>query len=338
MDKSIIFRIQKLLALANDGGATEAEASLAMEKAQAIMAEHNLTMATIAATGEKGQENRTKEGLDGQAMYDYQRDLMAAIADTNYCYVNVIYRGSRRGVRGVGYQIIGTESNVATAKIMFEYLMQTINRLVMIEIGNDYRQRMSRYAMSWCAGCSSRLIDRIRERHSNYLAEQKKKAEQEKKQAQHPASASHGALVVVMEDYQQKERDLNNDFRNGWEPGTTAKKRDERDARLKKAHDDKYAKAIAAGYDKEVAEAYAEYYFDSLEAAHEWVHPKPMTEEEKAKQEREWEREGRKERKRQEREFNKRNWSAYHKGSEAGSSIGLDAQLSTGSSKTKSIK
>jgi hypothetical protein len=78
MENKLIQRIQKLLALAAEGsGASEAEANSAMEKAQAIMNEHNLTLATIAATGGKGSEARAKEAMDGQAMFDYQRNLMA---------------------------------------------------------------------------------------------------------------------------------------------------------------------------------------------------------------------------------------------------------------------
>lgn len=333
MDKAIILRIQKLLALAAEGsGASEAEANSAMEKAHAIMSEHNLTMATIAATGEKGTENRTKEGLDGQAMFDYQRDLMNTIAETNYCYVSVIYSYKGKGQRGKGYQLIGSESNVMTTKVMFEYLMQTINRLVMIEINNDYRQRMSRAAISWCTGCANRLRDRIKERHEDYLREQKRKAEEAKKASQHPASASHGALVVVMKDYAHKEADLNNDFRNSWEPGTTAKRRAEREAARKEQHDKKYAQAKAEGYDDKVAKAFADYYFDNLTEAYNWVHGLKQEKNQKY-----WEREYRKERTRERREASKRDWSAYHKGSEAGDKIGLDAQVAKGSA-TKSIK
>jgi hypothetical protein len=337
MELAVIFRIQKLLALANDKGATEAEANLAMEKAQAIMSEHNLTMATIAATGEKGQESRTKEGLDGQALFDYQRDLMNAIAATNYCYVSVLYKHTRRGSRGAGYRLIGTESNVASAKIMFEYLMQTINRLVMQEINNDYRQRMSRYAISWCTGCASRLRERIEKRHDDFLKEQARQAEEQRRQAQHPASASHGALIVVMEDYAQKERDLNDDYRNGWEPGTTAANRTKQEAQRKAAYEKKYAAAIAKGFDHKTSDAYAQYYFESMEAAHKWAHPEKKTAEEQAKDDAYWEREYRKERNRQRREESKRNWTAYAKGQDAGDSISLNRQVDKGTA-TKSIK
>lgn len=334
MDIQVIARIQKLLALANDAGATEAEANLAMEKAHAIMSEHNLSMATIAATGKKEGEARAKDEMDGQAMFDYQRDLMAVIAETNYCYVSVLYKYTSRGNKGRGYTLIGTESNVATAKIMFEYLMQTINRLVMKEIDNDYRKRMSRWAISWCSGCAKRLEERLRERHENYLREQKKKAKEAEAASRHPASASHGALVVVMEDYQQKEKDLNADFRNGLEPGTTAANRIKREAEEKERKQRKFKEAKEAGYDDQVASAYSEYYFDNLQAAFDWCYP---DEEKKKKNEKYWERFDRKEETRKRNELRKRDWSAYGKGKDAGSKIGLDAQVSK-SDPIKSIK
>lgn len=329
----VIYRLQKLLALAAEGsGATEAEAQSAMEKAQAIMAEHNLTMATIAATGEKGSEQRAKEGLDGQAMFEYQRNLMAIIAEVNYCYVTILYKYGRRGSRAIGYQIIGTASNVTSVRVMFEYLANTIDRLVREFNNGDYRLRMSRRSISWCKGCAERLGERIKKRHDDYLAEQKKKAEEARKAAQHPASPSHGALIVVMEDYQQKERDLNNDFRNGWAPGTTEKNRKEREAKSAETKANKIAKAKEEGFDDKVAEAFAEYYFDTPQAAFDWLHGLNQEKNEKY-----WEKEYQKQRTREDREFRKTDWSAYSKGQEAGNSIGLDAQLSKGSA-PKSIK
>lgn len=345
MDTKIIFRIQKLLALANDGRGNEEEANSAMAKAHEIMSQHNLTMATIAATGKKeGGEARSKESMDGQAMFDYQRDLMTVIAETNYCYVSIIYKYTKRGNKGAGYRLIGTESNVATAKHMFEYLMQTINRLVMEEIDNDYRKRMSRWAISWCTGCAERLRERIKDRHDKYLADQKKKAKEAERASRHPASASRGALVVVMEDYASKEADFNNDFKNGWEPGTTAANRIKCEAEVVAKQKERFAKAKEEGFSDEVAKAFAENWwsFATPQAAADWMKPEEeieltLTEAQKEKQQKRWEREDKTERNRRNRELNKRDWSAHDKGKEAGSRIGLDAQLDK-SADRKSIK
>lgn len=66
--------VNKLLALAKDSGATEAEASLAAEKAQELMTQHNLSMANIeAAGGQSGDDGkRVKDGVGNRASYKWQ--------------------------------------------------------------------------------------------------------------------------------------------------------------------------------------------------------------------------------------------------------------------------
>ena len=46
IEKSILKRIQKLLTLSKDKGASKAEAERAMEMAQRLMTKYNITMAT----------------------------------------------------------------------------------------------------------------------------------------------------------------------------------------------------------------------------------------------------------------------------------------------------
>ena len=47
IEKSILKRIQKLLTLSKDKGASKAEAERAMEMAQRLMTKYNITMANI---------------------------------------------------------------------------------------------------------------------------------------------------------------------------------------------------------------------------------------------------------------------------------------------------
>lgn len=51
VDPKIVGRIHKLMALARNGAATEAEAELALEHAQRMMQEYNLSIAEIEASG-----------------------------------------------------------------------------------------------------------------------------------------------------------------------------------------------------------------------------------------------------------------------------------------------
>lgn len=349
-----IERIRKLLALANDGGATEAEAELALARAHQIMSENNLTMATIAASGQASSDARLKERIKGQAMYRYQVRIMEALCATSYCFVSVVFGSAgkradkhyRSGHRAKSYQIIGSEGNVASVQIMFEYLMQTMNRLVMTEINNDHRQRMSRYAMSFCDGCAERLADRIQKRHQNYLAEQKREANKKAAATKHPAAASTGTdLVVVMEDYEQNEKDLNEDMLWGHPAGTTGAKRKLREARR--------AEAKAAGLDWDEEWYYVHYpemTIEQAKARHAEVKSQRQkliadeTPAKKAKREAKEqaanERFRRSYQRQQNRELDKRDWSGYVKGKKVGDSIGLDAQVKSNESNepTRRIK
>src|SRR4051812_48343500 len=84
---SVINRIQKLMALTEGRGATEAEAALAASHVQRLLAEHNLSMAHIEASGgSSGADGkRERTGVNRKQVYKWQRELMAALAELNYC-------------------------------------------------------------------------------------------------------------------------------------------------------------------------------------------------------------------------------------------------------------
>lgn len=257
IDPKVVERIKKLLNLAKDGGATEAEASLAMEKAEEIMAAHNLSMAEIEARGESPTEDRLKDRSVRKANYRWQRWIMIELGEAYYCHVSVTVRQvrNRGGMRDLitGYQLIGRVSNVAGARNVYEYLLATIARLSKEygEAGND-KQSVARFA----EGMAHRLSQRIRERHARMLREQRDAAEFKKREeatrSRHPSAAPSNALVVVLADYAEAERDYNNDIKNGWPLGKT---RQEREARERAHHEanQRMADLIASGIDGDVA-------------------------------------------------------------------------------------
>jgi hypothetical protein len=309
VDPKIVSRIQKLLALARDGGATEAEAETAMSMAQAAMMEHNISVAMVEAGGGQSDDTRTTAETEGRAMYEYQRNLMAAVAKVNFCSVNVVTekRWKRRGFGTKrSYQIIGRVSNVTSAQQMFDYLCSTIERVLGDHIdGNS--QRMSRFAMSFKEGCADRLIARLQERHRAQLREQKRRAAEENARRAHPSYASDGkGLVVIMEDYEQRERDLNWDHEYGLAPGTTARERAQRQA--------EYAAWRAANppAPPPPAEPKVE---------------KPLTDRQRRRQEERDARAHARWRARWDRQEAKRDHRGYEAGTRAGDSIGLDEQV-----------
>lgn len=330
----VVDRIHKLLALANDGGATPAEAELAMAKAQEMMAEHNLTMATLEAKGGK-KEARVKQEQSENLMYAWKRELLEVIAKVNLCYVYVTNKRTNSGQRiGGGYEIIGRQSNVIATKNIFSYLLQSIERFVVAEVGTNMHDRYTRSMHSFRVGCADKLKERLIERHEKKLEEQAREAREAEARNRHPGAATGTALVVVLKDFAQNEVDLNNDMANGWEPGTTATRRTkfeaEKAARTEKMKR-RYVEAKALGLTEDQAYYYAAGY--DLERSKVLGTPEPAKpqrpETERQRQKRE-EREYRQRERyydQQQRREAKTDWRAYDRGQIKGAEVGLDEQI-----------
>lgn len=223
-------RISKLLRMAEARKGNETEADQAMELAREMMAKYNLDMATVEAASKttKGAD-RTKKENAGKASYPYQRTLMNQIGEVNFIhvhYMSEVRSTGRDSYRNVytGYRLIGRKANVISAKLMFDYLDHTMNRMV-VALGMHFS---GKDAIAWKTGCAYRLGQRLMERHNTAQEEQSRRA-REQYEAAKAAGLTVGALVV-MDDYANMERDLNTDFAEGLEPGTTARKRAEWEA------------------------------------------------------------------------------------------------------------
>jgi len=333
IDPKVVSRIHKLLALANDGGANEHEAELAMSMAQAEMLKHNLSMATIEASGGKS-EGRVKEHTQQNLLYTWKRELLETIAKVNFCHLYITHKRTAAHAKlAGGYEIIGRASNVAAVKNMFDYLLQTVERLVVAEVGVNPQDRFNRYSHSFRLGASERLRERLTERHDRQMEEQARKEREAAARASHPSAATGNALVVVMADFAQQEADLNNDMLNGWEPGTTLKNRLKYEAdKLKRQQafeqrlvkikadepgiDDTLARYLASGWMREQA-------LKVLAPEPE----KPKTERqqrlEDEKNERYWKRE-------RDKEYNRNrkiDWTAHDRGASQADAVGLDDQI-----------
>jgi len=334
--EKIADRIQKLLRLSKDGGATEAEAALAAEKAQEIMAEYNLTMAEIEERGESTGDDGKREQQTYQAgLYKWQRDLISTLGETNYCVV-LITKEWREGkhkkiMRNRNtFKVLGRAANVAAVTVTFDYLVATMNRLCKEAEGRDGSRNWDH---SFCVGATERLIERISDRHFEVLRKQKEEAEARKRANPNTANA------LVLTDWEQKERDLNNDFRNGWAPGTTAANRvkyqNEREA-AEKARLAKYSGFLLEGISPEVADYMSRGF--SRERAEELAKPKAYTAKDRKRDEaaarrssRYWESQYNKE----QRAASRLNRSALSSGRAAADRIGLDPQIGKGSGAKK---
>lgn len=199
-------RIAKLLRLANNNP-SEAEAVAAMEHAYALMEQHNLTMAQIDAHG-SGDE-RIQESAHGDYRgQTWARSIWSSVADLNFCmYAYISYERvqryrrapdghiEKRPMREVDeHLIVGTQSNVASTKVMAEYLIAAVERLA----GRECYGRREQHAFK--LGCADRLHHR--------LAELRQQREQASRREHQGASSNLPVLADVYTAHKSANEEL----------------------------------------------------------------------------------------------------------------------------------
>ncbi len=309
----IIRKIQKLLALGQSPN--EAEAALAMARAQTLLAKYNLDCAMVTETHVAGgtvgapEEKREKTRISRSAQYRWQRDIWKAIAEANFCWHSIVevFEGKRgKGtskVRVKRHMILGRESNVIAVRLMGEYLEDTMERI----LPYPNSERLSRAAISWKTGCAARLIERIEQQ-----AEERKQAD--------VRPAGESTALVLLRDVYQREYAANYDFRYGagaharrllqdaeWQQGQAA--REER-ARIEQEKKEKEWLEYLQNESPEQKRAR-----EKKEAN------------ERLRQERAWERQTRSWERERIREASRLDRSAYRSGRSAAESINIGAQV-----------
>lgn len=303
--ESVVNRIKKLLALAGNNS-NEHESTAAAEKAQSLLQEYNLELSQVGDAEPAADAGREKIS-DIAATADWQVTLMAAIAENNFCthWTAQVYakrtNGTGRMRNRRRHFLIGRRVNIVSCSQMYEYLMQSMERLC------PYEDRRDRSTRSWFEGCSDRLRSRLSEqRRSSEAASRARRAE--------PGRGS--GTDLVLSDVYSSEEELNTDFRYGYAPGTTAARRAENEAR-QKAWVEEYrarrAADVAAGVDVTAVSTKVE-----TEAQ------RRNREDKEARANERWEQSYRR---RQEKEAARVDQNAYYRGADAGRGIGLDRQV-----------
>lgn len=340
----IIERIQKLMNVKQERGASEAEAAMAAKLVQQLLAEHNLSMAAIDRAGGTADAGgkRVKDQAGFKQVYKWQQRLMRKVAEANYCTALIrhewVDKGGSQGLKYVfdGYDLIGRVDNVTTVKLMFEYLLQAIERLARESVDNDPTRYFTREAHSFKEGCADRLMERVEEQFEEMVQAQEQRAREQQAAARHPGAAPTGtAVAILLRDVAQDERDFNEDVRLGLEPGTTRRNREERKAREEqriRERDAKMESLMAQGIGKEVAWYMVNGY--SREEAENFANPRLSGEPARPKTKREQEREEaadrryyEREARRQARENARLDRSAYRRGEAAGDTVSLNRQI-----------
>lgn len=324
MSDAILQKIQKLLALSNDKGATEAEAATAAEFVQRLLQDNGLTMAQVEAKGGNTDEvggKREKRTTDRRAMYAYQRTLMGTLAANNFCLHTImqvrnakpLYSGGR-GLTSRCHVLIGRFINVQATEQMYDYLETTMRRLAS-EAGIDYRK--TRDFNFFLEGATSRVVERLHEQRRTREREQRAAAT-----AKPTAQGNGSGTELVLTDVYGSEADLNQDMAHGWPAGTTAA------SRIKRQGEDEKRKAVEAkfiadGVD-EIEAFYRSYGYDEADAkryANDWKKKSARSGRRSS-----WTNAD-------EKNFLKTSSPAYRAGREAGATIGLDTQVAATSRK-----
>jgi Protein of unknown function (DUF2786) len=162
----LVDKVRKLLALA--GSSNEHEAARAAEKAQAILAEYNLSMTDVKSTDEKEDLKIDKSIVTDSV--PWRRRLGVAVAQMYFCKYFYTFKKEYIPSRPNGYvrhdvhSFVGAEHNLVIAKLMFQYLNETIERLAKDGSMQYPTNERSSYRTSFKAACSLRVARRIHDR------------------------------------------------------------------------------------------------------------------------------------------------------------------------------
>lgn len=299
---AVIEKVRKLLNLARDKGAHEAEAETATKLAMQLLEAYNLDMSAVErATGSgKRSDSHLKGGL-----YKWQRELWEQVAKLNFC----MYWSEKGLTKGSAYQhrILGSRANVVSTQVMAEYLQDAIEKAAREWVGVTAKF-FTKSAISYREGMAGRICQRLAARREDQRAEARRAKAEDAARSRHPGAATGTALVLI-DDVEREENDANMDFLYG--EGYTARQKAAR------------------------AEAEARYQ-DLMEKRRKWEEENP---EEHARQQAEANAANEKWRKKSERNAKRRKGTqvsyttykgdanAYQAGSRKGNDIGLDRQV-----------
>lgn len=181
--QKILRRVQKMLNLANNDGATEGERDNALRMAHATLAKHNLDMADLdtaqreATAGEERVENTTQ--FYGRP---WARNVCSSVASLFFC--SYIYTSHKKATM-VRHYFIGRRSNAMTAALIAEFVVKSI----MKEGNRQKRTEMqgNPWLRTFCWGAATRIQERVR---------------QIKEAAEKPEAAEPGTALVLANVYQ----------------------------------------------------------------------------------------------------------------------------------------
>ncbi len=171
--RKTIYRIKKLLALANDKGATEGEAAEASRRAFALLAKWNLSLDSVESGGTKDEEEPVETVASEKSIYAggdrWAIGLYQKVAELNFCeyFFNAncyVINEKGKKVLGVRHNVVGKRSNVIVTHHMADYLLEAVKRLAPEDMKAhrfESEGQRANYEYGFRYGCSVRLQQRI---------------------------------------------------------------------------------------------------------------------------------------------------------------------------------
>lgn len=188
-NESIIQRVKKLLALAGDKGATEAEAAAAMERVHQLLMKHNLSMDAVNAVQDQGI---VEESLDESNRAEWKNMIWDATAELYLC---IHYYRKHLNSRKIRHIVAGRPDNVQTVLQMAPYFIRSIQH----RAKDACMYRPAKYTKEFFQGAAFRMACRM----AHLMPDKNKPAEQTE-------SAGHGLIPLYEEQKRQVEEFLAN--------------------------------------------------------------------------------------------------------------------------------
>lgn len=152
MSNDIKERIKKLLNLANNAGATEAEAARAMEMASALMMKYNITI-----DPDTEEAKVTSGPLTGQYFTDMWHITLASAA--TYLYMCKIIRYPNTGVK-----FIGRPDNIDACEQTWYYLIEQVEALYKLNLPRGMsKSDRAEFRRTFKFACATRVYSRAQQ-------------------------------------------------------------------------------------------------------------------------------------------------------------------------------
>jgi len=167
IDKTIMKKIQKLLTLAKDRGATEAEAKNAMAMAQRLMTKYNIEIANLGENAPKASVMH-ESFFNRKGSFNPADQYVMSILQQFY-KVRILYSN---GNDGNGIIIIGVPDDIEIAKYVHGYL-----RTVFFKCWNEFKNTVPNpKRASYYAGLCNGICERLRQVERETKAEETQEA------------------------------------------------------------------------------------------------------------------------------------------------------------------